>query len=89
MPILSVFGQVEDYAPFIDTLDYVFHTPGITAVEVTQVLLPKHIARGVWLATSPSDGLNRGPFSLSVCTPRNRSAQGDTARDVVRSCSLF
>ena len=36
MFFLSVLGQVEDYAPFIDTLDYVFHTPGITAVEVTQ-----------------------------------------------------
>ena len=39
--ILSVFGQVEDYAPFIDTLDYVFHTRGITAVEVTQFPLPQ------------------------------------------------
>lgn len=38
---LFVFGQVEDYDPFIDTLDYVFHTPGITAVEVTQVTSAK------------------------------------------------
>lgn len=30
------FVQVEDWDPFIDTLDYIFHTSGITATKVQQ-----------------------------------------------------
>lgn len=30
---------MEDWDPFIDTLDYIFHTPGITATKVKRKFL--------------------------------------------------
>ena len=35
-PLPPVFLQVEDWDPFIDTLDYIFHTAGVKATKVRQ-----------------------------------------------------
>eukprot|EP00904_Undaria_pinnatifida_P008588 jgi/Undpi1/485/HiC_scaffold_10.g03951.m1 len=48
-------AKVEDYAPFIDTLDYVFHTPGITAVEALHLKHRDEVKGPFPTAEEPSD----------------------------------
>lgn len=46
------FAQVEEYDPFIDTLDYIFHTKGVTANKVRQVAKTYSRELGIaWLQT--------------------------------------
>lgn len=66
--LCPVFCQVEDYDPFIDTLDYVFHTPGIRAVEVTtQVTLPSTYINGdvlIFVPFAMPQGMSTQSFSV-------------------------
>lgn len=48
-------AKVEDYDPFIDTLDYVFHTPGIRAVEVLRLKHRDEVKGPFPIAEEPSD----------------------------------
>ncbi|CBJ31273.1 conserved unknown protein [Ectocarpus siliculosus] len=48
-------AKVEDWDPFIDTLDYIFHTPGITAVKVLPLKHRSEVNGPFPVSEEPSD----------------------------------
>ncbi|CAN0432619.1 unnamed protein product [Ectocarpus sp. 12 AP-2014] len=48
-------AKVEDWDPFIDTLDYIFHTPGITAIKVLPLKHRSEVNGPFPVSEEPSD----------------------------------